>query len=457
MVATILLLALTVTLFSAIFAFVTSFPAPPAQNANQFQASLQITSNGTYIKGVNITHLAGPPVSSNGLIYFKSARNPGNCPFTGPATVGQGIQGSIWTLGQVWSLSFGSFCGHTTLDQIPDNITIYVVSQANLIFSVVLPGQQIVTPPAIISTWSSPDPVAAGSSFSVYATISGSVKPNSVYVNLASIPGLPTTPQPMTLSGSQWTYTTSSGAKYAGSYTGLINLTGTAGQTNVATVPVVVSSSGSSFFVSIAALPTSGYAPLTVSFATTQSGGTPPFNYTWTFGDGNTSYAMNPSHVYTTTGTYLASLVVTDKNGNVSSASTSITAKFNLKGGVVTWSSSATVNVGNCRFYGGSSCPTLYWKAWNNMSIPVTVSGMEYANASGVSQNYWGSWTIPSTPISAGTATGTLSISGANPWRLSSQTPPGATYVLTVVLTFKNQSGTVLGTLVYSTTGFTTQ
>jgi len=35
-VATILLLALTVTLFASIFAFVTSFPSPPAQNSNQF-------------------------------------------------------------------------------------------------------------------------------------------------------------------------------------------------------------------------------------------------------------------------------------------------------------------------------------------------------------------------------------------------------------------------------------
>ncbi len=325
-VATILLLALTVTLFSAIFAFVTSFPPPPAQNTQQFQANLVLTSNGTWITGVNITHLAGAPVPSNALIYFKSSRNPGRCPFIAPASVSQGIGSSVWSLGQTWSLPFNTFCKTSSWDPVPDNITVYVVSQANLIFSVVLPGQQLITSPAVTSTWVSPNPVAVARSFTVYATITGAVNPASVYVNLASlgIPGL-STPQPMTLSEGQWTYAVSSGAPKAGSYTGLINLTGAAGQTNVATVTISVTSSGSSFFVSVAANPTSGTAPLTVTFVTSQNGGTPPFNYSWSFGDGSGAYTMNPTHTYSTVGTYLAGLVVTDKNGNISSASVSIT------------------------------------------------------------------------------------------------------------------------------------
>ncbi len=38
-------------------------------------------------------------------------------------------------------------------------------------------------------------------------------------------------------------------------------------------------------------------------------------NYTWSFGDGNTSYAQNPTHVYATNDTYPVSLTVRDNDG----------------------------------------------------------------------------------------------------------------------------------------------
>ena len=60
--------------------------------------------------------------------------------------------------------------------------------------------------------------------------------------------------------------------------------------------------------------PTSGTTPLTVSFSD-QSSGTPT-NWTWNFGDGNTSTAQNPSHTYTTAGTYDVSLTVSNACGN---------------------------------------------------------------------------------------------------------------------------------------------
>ncbi|AGA26776.1 PDK repeat-containing protein [Singulisphaera acidiphila DSM 18658] len=52
------------------------------------------------------------------------------------------------------------------------------------------------------------------------------------------------------------------------------------------------------------------------------------FTYTWSFGDGTANAAgknlTNPSHVYTTAGTYTATLTVTDKDGAVSSAVTAV-------------------------------------------------------------------------------------------------------------------------------------
>ena len=54
------------------------------------------------------------------------------------------------------------------------------------------------------------------------------------------------------------------------------------------------------------ATPTSGTAPLTVSFTDLSS--PPPSSWAWTFGDGGTSTLQNPTHTYTTAGTYTVSL-----------------------------------------------------------------------------------------------------------------------------------------------------
>ena len=52
----------------------------------------------------------------------------------------------------------------------------------------------------------------------------------------------------------------------------------------------------------VATTPTFGAAPLTVSFADGSSG--PATAWSWSFGDGGTSTAQNPSHTYSTVGNY---------------------------------------------------------------------------------------------------------------------------------------------------------
>ena|GEM_PF-280925 len=74
------------------------------------------------------------------------------------------------------------------------------------------------------------------------------------------------------------------------------------------------------------ATPTSGVAPLTVSF--TSSGSADPdgtiVSYNWDFGDGTTSTLANPSHTYTAAGDYTARLTVTDNGGATATATISI-------------------------------------------------------------------------------------------------------------------------------------
>lgn len=78
--------------------------------------------------------------------------------------------------------------------------------------------------------------------------------------------------------------------------------------------------------VIIAATPQSGASPLTVAFSSAGTydpeGGT--LSYSWTFGDGTSSTAANPSKTYNNVGNYTARLTVTDGVNSVTSANLSI-------------------------------------------------------------------------------------------------------------------------------------
>lgn len=270
--ATIILLAMTVVLFSAIFAFVTSFPSPPAQTSNQFQASLVFS--GINVTGVNITHLAGPAVPGNGLIYVKSAGGPTQC-FSGvPVTVAAGISTIVWNLGQTWHMlfsSFGSCPGGTHDTSHPDNLTIYVLSQSTLLFSVVLPGQPFLAPPTILSTWTAPSPITSGAAFHVYATIAGNLAGHKAFVNLAGIThysgSTSTVAMWFNASQSAWQFNVTgpnSSAVTPGTYYGVVNVTGSSGLTSSAIVTITASPS---FSISVTPSPARVNASSSATFA----------------------------------------------------------------------------------------------------------------------------------------------------------------------------------------------
>ena len=73
--------------------------------------------------------------------------------------------------------------------------------------------------------------------------------------------------------------------------------------------------SGSLSNPTVTANVTNGTAPLAVQFDGSGNGGTPPYNYTWNFSDGNTSYEQNPAHTFTTRGVYPVQLRVRDSLG----------------------------------------------------------------------------------------------------------------------------------------------
>ncbi len=113
----------------------------------------------------------------------------------------------------------------------------------------------------------------------------------------------------------------------AGTYTAYVTVSDSAGGTKSNSLTVTVSApvvAPVNPVVSVSV--TSGTAPLAVDFSTTNgSGGTAPYTYAWTFGDGGTSTSQNPSHTYSAAGTYTASVTVSDSAGGTKSNSVTVT------------------------------------------------------------------------------------------------------------------------------------
>ena len=247
-IATILLLALTVTLFASVFFFINTFPHPPPQPANQFSATL--TYKGQQIVDVNVLHLAGPTIAGLSLsqtsVYLYSERQPSK--FTTPFTLASGLNGStVWSLGQTWTENVTSY----NLNQLPDNITISIISDAQLLFRITLPGSNVYTPPIFSEAGTNPTTPGVSQAFTVYVAINdNSLNTNSVYVNISGIPGVTGTGiDPMTFLATSglWIYTLPAGSTSSGNFYIFVNATNTlpgGDLQNSIAIPVTISSSG---------------------------------------------------------------------------------------------------------------------------------------------------------------------------------------------------------------------
>ena len=102
----------------------------------------------------------------------------------------------------------------------------------------------------------------------------------------------------------------------AGTFFATLTVTDQFGQAvTSAPVQIVVSPQPSQLLVNASANPTSGVAPLTVTFGGSASGGNAPYTYIWTFGDGGTAGFQFTSHTYSSAGQYDAYLSATDSQG----------------------------------------------------------------------------------------------------------------------------------------------
>ena len=111
-------------------------------------------------------------------------------------------------------------------------------------------------------------------------------------------------------------YTTS------GTYKVTLSVTG-GGDSDTATGTILVTggstSPGGNVKAQFTSSPTVGRAPLAVQFTDRSTGAT---TWSWDFGDGSVSTETNPSHVYTSTGTYKVTLTVSSEYGSASTTGT---------------------------------------------------------------------------------------------------------------------------------------
>mgnify|MGYP001006320849 CR=1 FL=1 len=84
----------------------------------------------------------------------------------------------------------------------------------------------------------------------------------------------------------------------------------TSDTTDTSIIPITVNAA-IPLHAEFTASPTSGTYPLTVAFTDT-SEGYQIANWSWEFGDGDTSSQQNPSHIFTSNGTYIVNLTVTN-------------------------------------------------------------------------------------------------------------------------------------------------
>lgn len=118
----------------------------------------------------------------------------------------------------------------------------------------------------------------------------------------------------------------------AGSYTVKLTVSNSGGST---TTSKTISATASTPTANFTASPTSGVAPLPVTFSNSS---TNAVSYSWNFGDGTTDTGQNPSHTYANAGTYTVTLTATGSSGTTPSTKTqtiTVSAASASTGGLV--------------------------------------------------------------------------------------------------------------------------
>ncbi|MBX8643289.1 MAG: type IV pilin [Thermoplasmata archaeon] len=176
-----MILGITVTLFSTIFLYVNAFPTPNAQTFANFSASL--TDNNTQLV---ITHEGGQPLSSS-LTSVVVQINQSTSVYTlndGLYLTGLNTTTTWklprWSTDQTWAINLTGISASSV-------VGVSIIDKANnfLVWSTVLNGRSVNLKPLIQYAYVSPNPISPGNSIIVYAELYSMPK-NPSSINLTA-------------------------------------------------------------------------------------------------------------------------------------------------------------------------------------------------------------------------------------------------------------------------------
>ena len=194
-----------------------------------------------------------------------------------------------------------------------------------------------------------------------------------------------------TLSGTSSNVTYTPATNYNGSDSFTFRVSDSKTNSNVATVSLTVTPVNDAPTVIVSASPTNETAPLAVNFTAigTDVDGD-PLTYSWNFGDGTTASIQNPSHSYTTAGTYTVTVTVFDGNGGSNSTQvvftiTSGPPSITLQPADVTKAAGQTATF---TVAASGTAPLFYQWYWNG-EIIVDATGTSYTTPPVTISNRW--------------------------------------------------------------------
>jgi hypothetical protein len=116
-----------------------------------------------------------------------------------------------------------------------------------------------------------------------------------------------------------------------------------------------------------------GPHPLSVTVTANVSGGTPPYRYFWSFGDGTNAMAAGGTHVYTSHGSYEILLRVTDRDNRTTGAGVTVTVNPVQERPTLLNASNQTLGAGETNAWiVPISLPSTAVSAWVNGTTNVT-------------------------------------------------------------------------------------